>query len=513
MPFTDPMADGPAIQRAGQRALDGGQTMDRTLAMVRAFRDGDAATPVVLMGYYNPIYSRGVERFLAEATAAGVDGLIIVDLPPEEDDELCLPAQAAGLNFIRLATPTTDDRRLPRVLTNTSGFVYYVSITGITGAAAASAAAVAPEVARIKARDAAAGLRRLRHPHPGGRRRHRRRRRRRGGRLGHRRAHRRRRPARRGPRLRPRPRRGGPRRLRSGRIASGWSGRCRPPTTALGRGPGPDPDGGRSSRSGLIPLPIPNRIVYGRAARPCTLGGRPPVQSWRSHMAETPVLEAVARAGVGKGAARSARREGFVPGVIYGGGAEPQPINVKFNTLLKQLKAGRFLSTLINVKVDGTDNNVICRSVQRDVVKDLPTHVDFLRLSEKSRIALYIPVEYVNRDKSPGLKRGGVLTEVRPEVELMVTAGDIPERLVVDLTGTRHPRLDPHLERDAAGRRPADDHRPRLRDRQHPGAVGPARRGERDRGRRGRGLIRARLRAMIGRAAAPRRVSPFGGTR
>ena len=154
MPFTDPMADGPAIQRAGQRALDAGHTMDRTLAMVRAFREGDDATPIVLMGYYNPIYSRGVARFLAEAKAAGVDGLIVVDLPPEEDDELCLPAQAAGIDFIRLATPTTDDRRLPRVLTNTSGFVYYVSITGITGSAAASAAAVGPEVARIKAKTA-----------------------------------------------------------------------------------------------------------------------------------------------------------------------------------------------------------------------------------------------------------------------------------------------------------------------------------------------------------------------
>jgi large subunit ribosomal protein L25 len=153
-------------------------------------------------------------------------------------------------------------------------------------------------------------------------------------------------------------------------------------------------------------------------------------------MAETPVLEAVARSGVGKGAPRQARREGYVPGVIYGGGAEPQPINVRFNTLLKQLKAGRFLSTLINVKVDGSDNNVICRGVQRDVVKDLPTHVDFLRLSERSRIALYIPVEYVNRDHSPGLRRGGVLTEVRPEIELMVTAGDIPEKVVIDLTGT-----------------------------------------------------------------------------
>jgi tryptophan synthase alpha chain len=151
MPFTDPMADGPAIQRAGQRALEAGQTMDRTLEMVRAFRQDDVDTPVVLMGYYNPIYSRGVPRFLEEAKAAGVDGLIVVDLPPEEDEELCLPAQAAGLNFIRLATPTTDARRLPRVLTNTSGFVYYVSITGITGAATANAAVVAPEVARIKA--------------------------------------------------------------------------------------------------------------------------------------------------------------------------------------------------------------------------------------------------------------------------------------------------------------------------------------------------------------------------
>ena len=151
MPFTDPMADGPTIQRAGQRALDGGMTMDRVLDMVRAFRRDDATTPIVLMGYYNPIYARGVDRFLAEANEAGIDGLIVVDLPPEEDSELCLPAHAAGLNFIRLATPTTDDRRLPTVLRNTSGFVYYVSITGITGAAAAQAADVAPEVARIKA--------------------------------------------------------------------------------------------------------------------------------------------------------------------------------------------------------------------------------------------------------------------------------------------------------------------------------------------------------------------------
>jgi tryptophan synthase alpha chain len=150
MPFTDPMADGPTIQLAGQRALEAGQTMDATLAMVRDFREGDAETPLVLMGYYNPIYSRGVARFLAEAAEAGVDGLIIVDLPPEEDSELCLPARAAGIDFIRLATPTTDDRRLPKVLQNTSGFVYYVSITGITGAAEAQAADVAPDVARIR---------------------------------------------------------------------------------------------------------------------------------------------------------------------------------------------------------------------------------------------------------------------------------------------------------------------------------------------------------------------------
>lgn len=151
IPFTDPMADGPTIQLAGQRALAGGQTLERTLDMVRRFREGDGDTPIVLMGYYNPIYNRGVARFLADAAAAGVDGLIVVDLPPEEDDELCLPAQAAGIDFIRLATPTTDDKRLPRVMQNTSGFVYYVSITGITGAAAAQAGDVAPEVARIKA--------------------------------------------------------------------------------------------------------------------------------------------------------------------------------------------------------------------------------------------------------------------------------------------------------------------------------------------------------------------------
>ena len=151
MPFTDPMADGPTIQLAGQRALEGGQTLEKTLEMVRAFRTNDQQTPIVMMGYYNPIFSRGVARFLVDAKTAGVDGLIVVDLPPEEDAELCLPAQAAGLNFIRLATPTTDDKRLPRVLQNTSGFVYYVSITGITGAGAAEAGDVGPEVARIKA--------------------------------------------------------------------------------------------------------------------------------------------------------------------------------------------------------------------------------------------------------------------------------------------------------------------------------------------------------------------------
>jgi len=150
LPFTDPMADGPTIQLAGQRALEGGMTLQGTLDIVRAFRKGDTTTPIVLMGYYNPIYSRGVDRFLAEAQEAGIDGLIIVDLPPEEDSELCIPAQAAGLNFIRLATPTTDEKRLPKVLQNTSGFVYYVSITGITGSGVADAAKVGPEVARIK---------------------------------------------------------------------------------------------------------------------------------------------------------------------------------------------------------------------------------------------------------------------------------------------------------------------------------------------------------------------------
>lgn len=150
MPFTDPMADGPAIQLAAQRALKSGQTLARTLELVRAFRKDNADTPVILMGYYNPIYIYGVDRFLVDAKAAGVDGFIVVDLPPEEDSELCLPSLKAGLAFIRLATPTTDDKRLPTVLANTSGFVYYVSITGVTGTAVPDFDAVAGSVARIK---------------------------------------------------------------------------------------------------------------------------------------------------------------------------------------------------------------------------------------------------------------------------------------------------------------------------------------------------------------------------
>jgi tryptophan synthase alpha chain len=150
MPFTDPMADGPSIQAAGLRALNAGMTLKKTLELVRGFRKEDDATPLVLMGYYNPIYIYGVDKFLVDAKGAGVDGLIIVDLPAEEDDELCVPALKAGLNFIRLATPTTDDKRLPAVLANTSGFVYYVSITGITGAAAADSKVVGEAVARIK---------------------------------------------------------------------------------------------------------------------------------------------------------------------------------------------------------------------------------------------------------------------------------------------------------------------------------------------------------------------------
>jgi tryptophan synthase alpha chain len=150
MPFTDPMADGPAIQASSLRALKSGQTMKKTLAFVTEFRASDSKTPIVLMGYYNPIYSYGVDAFLKDALAAGVDGLIIVDLPPEEDTELCLPALKAGLNFIRLATPTTDDHRLPTVLKNTSGFVYYVSIMGITGTKSASDADIAKAVQRLK---------------------------------------------------------------------------------------------------------------------------------------------------------------------------------------------------------------------------------------------------------------------------------------------------------------------------------------------------------------------------
>ncbi|RBO51571.1 50S ribosomal protein L25 [Rhodovulum sp. BSW8] len=150
---------------------------------------------------------------------------------------------------------------------------------------------------------------------------------------------------------------------------------------------------------------------------------------------EIPDLNATVRTGTGKGAARQARRENLVPGIVYGGGAEPLPINLKYNELLKRLKAGRFLSTLFNLKVDGQEDvRVICRGVQRDVVKDLPTHVDLMRLRRTSRINLFIPVEFVGEEKSPGLKRGGVLTVVRPEVELVVTAGDIPEKLTVDVS-------------------------------------------------------------------------------
>jgi tryptophan synthase alpha chain len=150
LPFTDPMADGPTIQLAGGRSLTSGMTLMKTLEMARIFREKDDSTPIVIMGYYNPIYSYGVEQFLIDAKSSGIDGLIVVDLPPEEDEELCIPAQAAGINFIRLATPTTDENRLPKVLQNTSGFVYYVSITGITGAAEAQATDVGPEVARIQ---------------------------------------------------------------------------------------------------------------------------------------------------------------------------------------------------------------------------------------------------------------------------------------------------------------------------------------------------------------------------
>jgi tryptophan synthase alpha chain len=152
MPFTDPMADGPAIQASSLRALKSGANMHKTLDLVRRFRATDDATPIVLMGYYNPIYVYGVQRFIADALAAGVDGLIVVDLPPEEDDELCIPALDAGLHFIRLATPTTDEKRLPAVLAHTSGFIYYVSITGITGSASADDGAVAAAVAQLRAK-------------------------------------------------------------------------------------------------------------------------------------------------------------------------------------------------------------------------------------------------------------------------------------------------------------------------------------------------------------------------
>ncbi len=150
MPFSDPMAEGPPVQLSSQRALKAGMTLKKTLAMVRAFRAGDQATPIILMGYYNPVYSFGVERFLDAAKEAGVDGLIIVDCPPEHDDEVCLPAQAKGINFIRLATPTTDARRLPAVIANTSGFVYYVSIAGVTGAKSAELASVETALARFR---------------------------------------------------------------------------------------------------------------------------------------------------------------------------------------------------------------------------------------------------------------------------------------------------------------------------------------------------------------------------
>jgi tryptophan synthase alpha chain len=150
MPFTDPMADGPAIQASSLRALRNGMSLRKTLRLVAEFRKGDGETPIILMGYYNPIYSYGVPAFLKDAKEAGVDGLIVVDLPPEEDEELCIPALKAGLNFIRLATPTTDDKRLPTVLRNTSGFVYYVSIAGITGTRSAANADVSAAVARLK---------------------------------------------------------------------------------------------------------------------------------------------------------------------------------------------------------------------------------------------------------------------------------------------------------------------------------------------------------------------------
>ena len=184
MPFTDPMADGPAIQAAGLRALAAGQTMKKTLKLVKEFRKADQDTPIVLMGYYNPIYVYGVDKFLADAKAAGVDGFIIVDLPPEEDEEFCLPALKAGMNFIRLATPTTDDKRAPIVFRNTSGFVYYVSVLGITGTKAPDLKSVKANVNRLRKHTELADLRGLRRQDRRAGARHRQGCRWRGGRLG-----------------------------------------------------------------------------------------------------------------------------------------------------------------------------------------------------------------------------------------------------------------------------------------------------------------------------------------
>jgi large subunit ribosomal protein L25 len=184
-------------------------------------------------------------------------------------------------------------------------------------------------------------------------------------------------------------------------------------------------------------LSVPNPVYTRDFTRDDSLGGVPPLKYWRITMAgEIPDLEALERTGTGKGAARQARIAGMVPGIVFGGDTDPLPINIPFNKLLKMLKAGRFKSTLFNMKVEGHDDvRVICRDVQRHVVKDLPTHVDFMRLKRTTQINLFIPVEFINEDECPGLKRGGVLTVVRNEIELIVTAGDIPEVLTVDLTG------------------------------------------------------------------------------
>ncbi len=218
---------------------------------------------------------------------------------------------------------------------------------------------------------------------------------------------------------------------------------------------------------------------------------------------EIPDLEATVRTGTGKGAARQARRDNMVPGIVYGGGTDPLPINIPYNVLLKNLKAGRFLSTLFNLKVDGHDDvRVICRNVQRDVVKDLPTHLDLMRLHRTTKVKLFIPVEFTGEEEAPGLRKGGVLTMIRPEVELLVTAGDIPDHITVDVSALDIGDNVHDFRRHPAGRRQADD-RPRLRDRQHLGPVGPAlgrgrgsrrgrrrrRRGRRSRGRGRRGLI------------------------